>query len=265
MPHFHHDGIKLHYSDTGRGEPLLLVTGLGFGGWSWYLQTPAFAPRYRVIAIDNRGAGDSDKPPGPYSIARMAGDACALLDHLGVDAAHVLGISMGGYISQELALSHPARVRSLVLGCTTHGGPHCFAPPAESLAAMRAEVEHGWSPEVLRANLRLRFSAAFIAGNEDFLRDHLARRARHAPPVAAWAAQAQACTEFHSEPRLERLRCPTLVITGDDDRIVPSANSRLLAERIRGAKLAILPGGHLFFLESAREFNAAVLEFLQSV
>jgi pimeloyl-ACP methyl ester carboxylesterase len=265
MPDFHHDGIKLHYSDSGRGDPLLLITGLGFGSWSWYLQTPAFAPRYRVIAIDNRGAGDSDKPPGPYSIARMAGDARALLDHLDLAAAHVLGVSMGGYISQELALSHPSRVRSLVLGCTTHGGPRCIAPPEASLAAMRAEVERGWSPEALLANLRLRFSAAFIAGNEAALREHVALRSRHAPPIAGWAAQAQACLEFDSEQRLDQVRCPTLVITGDDDAIVPTANSRLLADRIRGAKLVTLPGGHLFFLESAREFNAAVLEFLHHV
>jgi len=263
MPDFHHDGIKLHYSDTGEGAPLLLITGIGWGSWSWYLQTPAFAASYRVIAIDNRGAGDSDKPPGPYSIAQMAGDARALLDHLEIEAAHVLGVSMGGYIAQELVLAHPARVRSVTLGCTTHGGPRCVAPPEASLAMMRAEVERGWHPDVLLANARLRFSEAFIAGNEEFLREHVALRGRHVPPIAAWLAQAQGCMEFDSEQRLDQVRCPALVITGDDDAIVPTANARLLAERIRGAKLVTLRGGHLFFLESAREFNAAVLEFLQ--
>jgi pimeloyl-ACP methyl ester carboxylesterase len=264
MPDFAHDGIKLHYRDSGAGEPLLLLNGLGFASWSWYLQTPAFEPSYRVIAIDNRGTGDSDKPPGPYSIAQMATDAVALLDHLDLGAAHVLGISMGGCIAQELALSHPPRVRSLTLGCTMHGGPRCIAPPAESLAAMRAEVEAGWHPDVLRGNLRLRFSAAFVAGNPAFFADHVALRSRHAPPLACWAAQAQAVTEFDSEPRLAQVRCPTLVITGDDDAIVPAGNARLLADRIAGARLVTLRGGHLFFMESAPEFNAAVLEFLRA-
>src|SRR5580700_671642 len=122
-------GAKIYWDEQGTGEPLLLIMGLSYPSRMWHRSRPVLANSYRTIALDNRGVGQSDVPPGIYSIALMASDAAAVLDAAGVESAHVFGVSMGGMIAQELALQYPSRVRSLILGCTTAGGP----------AAVRAE------------------------------------------------------------------------------------------------------------------------------
>src|SRR5271167_4763186 len=116
-------GTKIYWDERGQGAPVLLIMGLGYTSVMWYRTRPALAQRFRTIAFDNRGVGLSDVPPGPYSIAAMASDAAAVLDAAGVARAHVFGVSMGGMIAQEFALQYPARTRSLILGCTSPGGP----------------------------------------------------------------------------------------------------------------------------------------------
>src|SRR5215211_420992 len=115
MPLASVNGLDLYYEETGSGPPLLLIAGLSGNTLGWAMLQPTLAERFRVIAFDNRGAGRSSAPPGPYTTRRMADDAAALLDRLGVARAHVLGFSMGGMVAQELALHHPARVGRLVL------------------------------------------------------------------------------------------------------------------------------------------------------
>ena len=126
--------------EHGSGEPLLLIPGLGYAVWCWQPQLPAFAAARRVVAIDNRGAGRSPKPPGPYTLEEMADDAASALDRLGIESAAVLGHSMGGYIAQALALRHPARVRSLVLVGTGPGGPEHADVPEATLSAWLANA-----------------------------------------------------------------------------------------------------------------------------
>src|SRR5580700_10327433 len=122
MPYIQNQGANIYWDEQGSGEPLLLLMGLGYPLDMWYRTRPVLATRYRTIAVDNRGIGRSDMPPGPYPISLMASDALAVLNALGVESFHVYGISMGGMIAQELTLQHPARVRSLILGCTAAGG-----------------------------------------------------------------------------------------------------------------------------------------------
>src|SRR5438128_2110773 len=122
MPYAIRDGTRIYWTETGAGDPLLLIMGLGATHEWWYRLAPIVSERFRTIMHDNRGVGRSDVPPGPYSIADMADDAAAVLDAAGVDGAHVFGASMGGMIAQELVLRHPRRVRSLILGCTACGG-----------------------------------------------------------------------------------------------------------------------------------------------
>ena len=116
-------GAMIYWDEQGQGEPVLLIMGLGWASPMWHRSRPVLAERYRTIALDNRGVGRSDMPPGPYAIALMASDAASVLDAAGIEGTHVFGVSMGGMIAQEFALQYPRRVRSLILGCTAAGGP----------------------------------------------------------------------------------------------------------------------------------------------
>jgi pimeloyl-ACP methyl ester carboxylesterase len=136
MPHVQANGIDIYYESQGEGGPLLLIAGLGATHHLWELQVPSFARWFRVLTFDNRGAGDSDKPPEPYSIALFADDTAALMDALGIERAHVYGQSMGGIIAQEFALRHPQRLGGLVLGCTTFGGPNSVLPSPQAAALL---------------------------------------------------------------------------------------------------------------------------------
>src|SRR4029077_14113423 len=135
---------KIYWDEQGQGEPILLIMGLAYASKMWYRTRPLLASRYRTLALDNRGIGQSDVPPGPYPIALMASDAKAVMDAAGIESAHVFGVSMGGMIAQEFALQYPARVRSLILGCTAAGGPH--AVQAES-AALQTLMRRDLTPE----------------------------------------------------------------------------------------------------------------------
>lgn len=127
------NGINLYYESHGKGEPLLLIEGLGYSSWMWYRQIPEFAKKYRVIAFDNRGVGLTDKPDSEYTIELMADDAASLLLSLGIESAHVLGVSMGGYIAQSLATRHPDKVKSLILACTNMGGGEALSTNSKLL------------------------------------------------------------------------------------------------------------------------------------
>src|SRR6202046_4175973 len=132
MSFVENQGAKIYWDEQGSGEPLLLIMGLSYPSYMWHRTRPLLVKNYRTIAFDNRGVGQSDVPPGVYSIALMASDAAAVLDAAGVESAHVFGVSMGGMIAQEFALQYPKRVRSLVLGCTAAGGPTAVRADAEA-------------------------------------------------------------------------------------------------------------------------------------
>src|SRR5262249_33146086 len=138
MPITTNQGVKIFWNEEGAGEPLLLIMGLGYPSAAWYRTRPILSSKFRTIALDNRGVGQSDMPPGPYPIAVMAADAAAVLDAAGVESAHVFGISMGGMIAQEFALQYPHRVRSLILGCTAAGGPNAVRSEPEATQMLLA-------------------------------------------------------------------------------------------------------------------------------
>src|SRR5262245_58072679 len=137
MPFAENQNTKIYWDEHGTGEPVLLIMGLGYPSVMWFRTRPLLAEHYRTIAFDNRGVGRSDAPPGPYSISQMAADAAAVLDASGCESAHLYGVSMGGMIAQEVALQYPARVRSLILGCTAAGGPHAVRAEPEVSAFLR--------------------------------------------------------------------------------------------------------------------------------
>jgi pimeloyl-ACP methyl ester carboxylesterase len=257
------NGIDIYYEVQGRGEPLLLIMGLGANVTSWYSQVPEFSREYQVIAFDNRGAGRSDKPDEPYSIGQMADDARGILDHLGIDSAHVFGMSLGGMIAQELVLRVPERVRSLVLGGTMAGGPTAiFAGPEVvqqfiSLAGMPLV-------QAIEAGLALIYSAGYIAEKKGELVRRMVLNAYLTAPMYAIQRQFMAIVGFDTTARLAEITSPTLVLAGTADRVIPLENSRTLAAGIPGARIVEFEGaGHGFLVERADQANTAVLDFLR--
>ena len=252
----------MFYQDVGDGEPLVLIMGFGGDTTAWALQMADFPARHRVIAFDNRGVGRSDAPDHPYTTRMMAGDALGLMDALGVDRAHVLGVSMGGMIAQELALAWPDRVRSLHLACT-------FARPDAYMLALNAawrEMRLGLGREsTLRALALWLFSPTTYAERPDFIEALLQNSLANPYPqsLAGFLRQGEAVAAHDALERLPAIRCPTLVSVAEDDILVPPRFSRELVSRVRGAELQLVPGaGHGYFLERPDLFNALSLDFI---
>jgi len=247
----------IKWDSQGDGPALLLIQGLGYGRWGWDPVAPGLAERHRVLSFDNRGIGESEKPEGPYTARMMADDALQVLDEAGVERAHVVGASLGGMIAQELAVLAPERVDRLVLCCTTPGGPDAFPLPDATLQLM-AEAP-ALAPEVA---LRRFVENALGANPSERLVDEIfALRLANPPDPAGWQAQAAAGTTFAGVDGA--IEAPTIVLHGTEDKVVDVRNAELLAERIPGARVELVPGaGHLFFWEDPEAFLAPVRAFL---
>jgi 3-oxoadipate enol-lactonase len=255
-------GARIYWDEQGQGEPLLLIMGLGYPSDAWYRTRPALAQKYRTVALDNRGVGRSEMPPGPYPIPVMASDAAAVLDAAGVDTAHVFGISMGGMIAQEFTLQYPQRVRSLILGCTACGGPHAVRSDAEATAMLMAR---GTMTKEEAAEAAVPF--IYDRGTARQLIDEdIDRRRPWFPAGQAYNAQLQGILAWEAYSRLSQINVPTFVIHGETDRLVPVGNGKLIAEKIPGARLVTLKNAsHIFTTDQTEESHRAILDFLASV
>lgn len=263
MPFTTAPGFRMAYEMIGSGDPLLLINGLGSDRSEWLYQTPVFSPHFRVVTFDNRGAGESETPPGPYTTEQMAGDAAALLDHLGIDRADVLGVSLGGMIAQEVALRRPDRVRRLVLACTAPGGEGALRPSPGVLQAFVRSPGADREEEIRRA-LPFLYTDGYRRSHPERVEAFVRRRLAAETSPEGHSCQLAAAQTHSAWERLESIRAPTLVIAGEEDQVVPPENSRRIASRIPGAKLVLLPGApHRFFAENAEAFNREVLSFLR--
>lgn len=255
------NGVELRVEEVGAGPPLLLIMGLGASLETWIAQREAFAKRHRVILFDNRGAGGSESPPPPWTVPDMAADAIGVLDALGIARAHVLGVSMGGMVAQEMAIQWPTRIDRLVVAVS-------FARPDPLRRAFllfrrwaRLQgadlVQEGvanlpWlvSPQVLNDAERLEQILA-VVGTMPLM------------AAEAYAHQVDAILQHDTLSRLDRVRAPTLVLAAAEDVLTPVSLSREIAAAIEGALLHILPrGNHAVQIEDPDAFNAAVLDFL---
>src|SRR5229473_6102965 len=245
MPFVENQEAKIYWDDQGHGPPVLLIMGLGYPSLMWYRTRPVLAPRYRTIVLDNRGVGRSSMPPGPYPIALMASDAAAVLDAAGVESAHVFGISMGGMIAQEFALQYPQRVRSLILGCTAAGGPEVVRADQ---AALQVLMTRSQNPDEFTKAISP-FIYARGTPPERVAEDTEVRRKWY-PTADAYFAQLQAILAWDAYSRIAQIAAPTLVIHGEKDRLVPAENGKMIAVRIPGAKLVLIPdASHIFITD----------------
>jgi pimeloyl-ACP methyl ester carboxylesterase len=264
VPYVEAGGIRLYYEERGEGPALLMIMGLS-ANLDWWDpgMLGRLAERLHVVTFDNRGAGRSDKPAGKYSIAGMAADAAGLLRHLDMEKAHVLGVSMGGMIAQQLALDHPGLVDRLVLCCTNCGGGEQVLATPEVYAVLGAPREGVSVEDVARASLPLLFPREFMGRNPRLMDDFVARYLRHPMPAHCFFAQLGAVARWGSYGRLPEIKAPTLVLTGDADILIPPENSSILAQRIPGARLAVYPGGgHGFFAQFPERVAEDILAFL---
>lgn len=259
MPYVLNEGAEIYWEAHGRGTPVLLIMGLSFTLEMWSRLLPSFARGYRVVLFDNRGMGRSSVPRGPYRIQKMARDAVAVMHAAGLGPAHVIGASMGGMIAQELALCHPDMLRSLLLGCTSHSGlfgrwPDFSRVPTRP-GGTRAEQE--------RSVVQLLYADSTP---RERIEEDIALRAQCNWSRQGFLNQFAGILLWSSYLRLQRICKPTLVVHGDEDRLVPPANGRVVAQRIPGAQFELIPNaGHVLTTDQPEACAELLLRFMRTI
>jgi 3-oxoadipate enol-lactonase len=249
MPSIDAGGTELYYERAGSGEPMLLIQGMSATHLAWGDGFRArLEPGFETIVFDNRGMGRSGRAELPFTVADMAGDALALLDALELERVHVVGISMGGAIAQELALASPERVRTLTLGATFCGGPQGTLMAPEDLQLLGAAYASGEAERVFRAMWEINISPGFREDDSNFaaFREMGSRLPAPRPVVMQ---QMRACAEHDTSARLSRLSMPTLVIHGTADRLIKVDNGKLIASLIPAPIELLEDVGHMFWWE----------------
>lgn len=264
MPQIQTARLNMYYETHGEGEPVLLIRGLGSTCEGFKPQVDSLSLHFRAILFDNRCVGRSEQPQTPFTIADMADDTAALLDALDVESAHVFGVSLGGMIAQELVLRHPRRVRRLVLACT-HAGPRTATRAPDWAVALFNESTKKPRAEALKASVPILFAKKTIDERPDLIEETLAVMENNNQPKASYLLQLGAVMKHDTIDRLHQITNPTLVMTGTEDTLVDPGNSRMIAERIPGARLIEFgETGHVFFTEKADEVNNALIEFFKA-
>ena len=264
MPHLRSGGVNLYYEEHGNGDPLILIMGFTVSSIGWHWNIPAFAQDFRTIVFDNRGVGQSDKPDEPYSMTMFADDTAGVLDTLGIDRAHVFGISMGGMIAQEFALRYPQRVKTLVLGCTHYGGPQVARSKDPDVLNMLGNIESVDVQQAAVTMTKVAVTPWFMQRHMDVLLQLNQLSMQHPTPKHGMVRQMQAIQGHDTYERLPQITAPTLVISGKEDGLVPPENSVTLARRIPNADLVMLSNAsHLFNIELPETTAETVKGFIR--
>jgi len=267
MPKVHTNNTNIYYEITGSGDPLVLIAGLGYSLWMWHKMIPGLAEHFQVIAFDNRGMGQSDKPAGPYSAQMLADDTAGLIEALGISRAAILGHSMGGFVAQALALSRPDLVSKLVLSATNFGGPNHVPVTQEALAVL---TDTQSDPiERLKRGILISCTPGFGDEHPEIVQEWLDFRLQN--PIVPEAYQAQLAIgmalmpeEASFQHKLKNIQAPTLIMFGKDDKVVPPGNAELLAQEIPNSTIKILPkAGHFYPFDATDAAVAAVIDFLK--
>lgn len=262
-------GLKLRYEIRGQGDPVALIMGFSGSGRGWgeaFLKL--METRFKIFVIDNRGTGESDPAEAEFTLADLAADVAAVLDHASTPRAHIFGISMGGMIAQEFVLAYPDRTRGVVLGCTNCGASHSIHADPAALANLLPAP--GVDPiEQARRAFSVACGKAFLnsAAGQNVLAQAIAEMGNYPmTPMLTFMRQGQAVAGFDSFARLGQIKAPTLIIHGDDDSIVPYGNAEVLRGAIAGSKTHTLKtAGHMFFWEMPDEAVRVAGDFLAAV
>jgi len=262
MPYAKVNEINLYYEIHGEGEPLVLIPGLAADISLFKRVIPVLSKEYKVIALDNRGAGKSDKPDFPYTIDMMASDIAGLLDTLGIDKVHIFGESLGGAIAQAFAFNYPQRLLCLVLACTAVGGSNVIGGE-EILDAVSPDVWENLTPEEsVRRTISILYTQKYIDENPELIEQLVSELLQNPPDPVGSARQYEVGATFDTYERLPEIKSPTLVLAGEEDKLVNPENSRIIASRIPNSELLIVKEvGH--GLTRIKETHEMVLDFLK--
>jgi pimeloyl-ACP methyl ester carboxylesterase len=260
MPAVISNGIRIHYEERGSGDPLILIMGLGAPCSRWKDHTAAYQKHFRCILMDNRGAGESDRPLGPYDTKTMADDAAGLMTALGIENARIAGISMGSAIAQELALSYPKKVRSLVLVSSWSRCDRYTQTIFEHFKKMRRLASPADFTQLLQLWIA---SAPYYEQHFDQMVQDQNNAQEDYMPVDAFQAQSDACSMHNAFDRLDMITAPTLLTVGDADIFTPLRLTAEMHERMRGSEMVVFKGlGHIHHWEDLERFNTVTTQFL---
>ncbi len=269
MPHVAIGDVDLYYESHGApGLPtIVFIGGWASYRWIWFRQIPYLKERYRCIVFDNRGSGRSSKPDYPYTMDMFASDTVGLMEALNIETAHVLGISMGGLIAQQIAISYPEKLRSLIIVSSHFGGPNHIPIDDKTLALLGAIPTETISREQsMEMRYRATFSPQFLQENRSLIELTQEWANKHPAPLFAQVHQASATSAFNAESELKKISAPTLILHGDSDLAVPTRNGELLDQRISNSKLKIIKdASHFVIIEKHEEFNNEVMNFIDEV
>jgi pimeloyl-ACP methyl ester carboxylesterase len=253
---------RLYWESRGTGEPVLLIHGLGLSGGAWWRTVEALCPTLRVITFDHRGIGQSESLMPAFTTEAMADDAASIIDELGLESAHVYGFSLGGMVAQQLALRHPRRVRSLILGATQAGGRRAVPADRDVLEFFRQRPNLGFE-QAARESVAFNYAAGFREQHPDRIEEDIEWRLGQRFNAQAYRAQLFAAALHNCYGRLDRIEVPTLVVHGSDDRVIPVDNAHLMAERVPNCRLTELEStGHLYVTE-VPEIDDAIGRFFE--
>jgi 3-oxoadipate enol-lactonase len=266
MPTANVNGVTLNYTidnEESAGETVVLINGLADDLESWGFQIPALVEAgFRVLRFDNRGIGKSDRPAGPYSSRMIADDAKALVDQLGFRDFHLMGVSMGGMISQEYALAYPEDLKSVTLACT-YGKADAFC---QTMFAMWADIARRIDvPFVMRDVALWAFTGPFFNERPQDAAEFAAAMAALDMSVEAYLSQLNVIQQHDALDRVGPIKVPTFVLAGEEDILIPVRLSRQLHAAIPGSRWGTVPGGHACLWETPDPFNAAFVDFVRSV
>jgi pimeloyl-ACP methyl ester carboxylesterase len=261
MPSLQRGDVATYFQDSGEGEPLVLICGLSADLQYWRFQAAALSEHYRVVCFDNRGAGRSTAPDHSHTLPDLVEDLVALLDHLEIDSAHVLGHSMGGLIAQLLAVSYPERVKRMVLvGSFAEPDGLLRVAIRNWMAIRRSDMP--WE-NVVRYVSRWAYGPELVNNAtvyEAFIAAALSNR--YSQTLQGFIRQAEALLAAEASPGLAAMSAPTLVVVGEHDALTPKYLSEQLATLIQGSRLQVLPGAHSGFVEYPEHYNRVILDFL---
>jgi pimeloyl-ACP methyl ester carboxylesterase len=267
MPKVKANDIQIAYEINGAGPPLVLIAGVGYGAWFWHKIVPQLSQHYKVITFDNRGAGGSDKPAGPYSISMMAADTASLLDALGIESPYVMGHSLGGFIAQELVVTRPDLVSKLILASTNYGGVKVIPITPEAMEVLTSRESDPL--ELARRGIKIACAPGFVARQLKIAQELINYRFTNPVPLPQYQAQVAAgagmaiLTDEQVDQRMAAIQVPTLVLFGEFDQVVPPGNADLMAEKIAKAQTQIIPAtGHIFPIENPAATVDALQDFL---